>query len=59
MSHRAKIWTALSAVYVIWGSTYLFIALAVKTLHPLFAVSTRFLLAGTIMSLLVLGAAAR
>ena len=54
MSHRAKIWTALSAVYVIWGSTYLFIALAVKTLHPLFAVSTRFLLAGTIMSLLVL-----
>jgi drug/metabolite transporter (DMT)-like permease len=54
VSHRAKVGTALAAVYVIWGSTYLFIALAVKTLHPLFAVSTRFLLAGTIMAGLVL-----
>ena len=54
MTHRAKVWTALATVYVIWGSTYLFIALAVKTLHPLFAVSTRFLLAGTIMAGLVL-----
>ena len=54
VNHRAKVWTALSTVYVIWGSTYLFIALAVKTLHPLFAASTRFLLAGTIMAGLVL-----
>jgi drug/metabolite transporter (DMT)-like permease len=53
MTHRAKVWTALATVYVIWGSTYLFIALAVKTLHPLFAASTRFLLAGTIMAGLV------
>jgi drug/metabolite transporter (DMT)-like permease len=53
VTHRAKVWTALATVYVIWGSTYLFIALAVKTLHPLFAASTRFLLAGTIMAGLV------
>jgi drug/metabolite transporter (DMT)-like permease len=53
MTHRAKVWTALATVYVIWGSTYLFIALAVKTLHPLFAASTRFLLAGAIMAGLV------
>ena len=50
MSHSARIWTALSAVYVFWGSTYLFIALAVKTVHPLFAASTRFLAAGAIMA---------
>ena len=43
----------LSTVYVIWGSTHLFIALAVKTVDPLFAASTRFLLAGTIMAGLV------
>src|SRR5690348_16731823 len=52
MTHRGKVWTALATVYVIWGSTYLFIALAVKTLHPLFAASTRFLLAGAIMAAL-------
>jgi drug/metabolite transporter (DMT)-like permease len=53
VTHRAKVWTALATVYVIWGSTYLFIALAVKTVQPLFAASTRFLLAGTIMAGLV------
>jgi drug/metabolite transporter (DMT)-like permease len=53
VSRSARIWTALSAVYVFWGSTYLFIALAVKTVHPLFAASTRFLAAGAIMAGLV------
>jgi drug/metabolite transporter (DMT)-like permease len=47
------VWAALAAVYVIWGSTYLFIAIAVETLHPLFAVSTRFIAAGAIMAGLV------
>ena len=32
MSHGTKVWTALWAVYIIWGSTYLFIAIAVETL---------------------------
>ncbi len=53
MSHGTKVWTALGAVYVIWGSTYLAIAIAVETLPPLFAVSTRFILAGAIMALVV------
>ena len=47
-------WTALWAVYLIWGSTYLFIAIAVETIHPLAAVSTRFIAAGLIMSAIVL-----
>ncbi len=51
MSSRA--WAALWTVYIIWGSTYLAIAVTVETLHPMFAVSTRFILAGTIMALVV------
>jgi drug/metabolite transporter (DMT)-like permease len=47
-------WTALWAVYIIWGSTYLFIAIAVETIPPLLAVSTRFIAASAIMAVLVL-----
>ena len=53
MSLRTKTWVALWAVYVIWGSTYLGIAIAVETLPPLLAVSTRFILAGAIMAAFV------
>ena len=56
MSHGAKVWAALWAVYIIWGSTYLFIAIAVETLPPLLAVSTRFILAGAIMAVVVVAA---
>ena len=47
-------WTALWAVYLIWGSTYLAIAITGDTLPPLFAVSTRFVAAGAIMAGIVL-----
>ena len=53
MSHGAKVWAALWAVYIIWGSTYLAIAITVETMPPLFAVSTRFILAGAIMAAVV------
>jgi drug/metabolite transporter (DMT)-like permease len=53
VSHGTKVWTALWAVYIIWGSTYLFIAITVETVPPLLAVSTRFILAGAIMSAVV------
>ena len=53
MSHGAKVWTALWAVYIIWGSTYLAIAVAVETIPPLLAVSTRFIAAGAIMAAVV------
>ena len=48
---QAKVWTALVTVYVIWGSTYLGIYYAGHTIPPLFAASTRFIAAGTIMAL--------
>ena len=48
-------WTALWAVYIIWGSTYLAIAVAVETLPAMLAVaSTRFVVAGAIMAAIVL-----
>ena len=53
MSHKAKVWAALWAVYIIWGSTYLAIAVAVETIPPMLAVSTRFIVAGAIMALVV------
>src|SRR3954454_14038098 len=55
MTHGAKVWTALVTVYVIWGSTYLGIAVAGETIPPLFAASTRFIAAGTLMALGVRG----
>src|SRR3954470_21236406 len=54
MSHGAKVWTALVTVYVIWGSTYLGIAVTGETIPPLFAASTRFIAAGSLMVLVVL-----
>jgi drug/metabolite transporter (DMT)-like permease len=48
------VWTALWAVYLIWGSTYLFIAITVETINPLPAASTRFIAAGLIMAAIVL-----
>jgi drug/metabolite transporter (DMT)-like permease len=53
VTHRARVWTALATVYVIWGSTYLGIYYAGKTIPPLFAASTRFIAAGSLMALLV------
>ena len=52
MSRTTQIWTALGAVYVIWGSTYLGIELAGETIPPVFAVGTRFVAAGLLMALL-------
>jgi drug/metabolite transporter (DMT)-like permease len=53
VSHGAKVWAALWAVYIIWGSTYLAIAITDETLPPLLAVSTRFVAAGAIMAAVV------
>jgi drug/metabolite transporter (DMT)-like permease len=54
VSKNGKVWTALITVYVIWGSTYLGIAIAGETIAPLFAASTRFITAGALMVGIVL-----
>ena len=38
-----KIWTALWIVYIVWGSTYLAIALMVETIPPLLGAGFRFM----------------
>src|SRR5687767_6297268 len=45
----AKVWLALSAVYVVWGSTYLAIRFAIETLPPFLMASARWLVAGVIL----------
>lgn len=40
---------ALAAVYVIWGSTYLAIAVAIETLPPFWMAGIRFVVAGAIL----------
>lgn len=43
------IWTALVIVYVVWGSTYLAIRIAVESMPPLMMAGVRFLIAGGIL----------
>jgi hypothetical protein len=46
---RLRLILAFAAVYIIWGSTYLAVALVTERLPPLFTSAVRFLLAGSLM----------
>jgi len=46
---RTKIWLALGALYIVWGSTYLAIRFAVETMPPFLMAGTRFLVSGLIL----------
>jgi drug/metabolite transporter (DMT)-like permease len=46
-----SVWAALVTVWIVWGSTYLAIRVAVRTIPPLMMGSIRFLLAGGILYL--------
>ena len=48
-ARRRRLVASLAAVYIIWGSTYLAMRIAVATLPPLLMASMRFLTAGAIM----------
>ncbi|MSR36292.1 MAG: hypothetical protein EXR95_06555 [Gemmatimonadetes bacterium] len=45
----ARLAAAFAAVYVIWGSTYLAIRVAIETIPPFTMAATRFLLAGAVL----------
>jgi drug/metabolite transporter (DMT)-like permease len=50
--HAARtrsVWVALSIIYVVWGSTYLAIRVAVRTMPPFLIAGSRFVLAGLIL----------
>lgn len=40
------VWSALSAIYLIWGSTYLAIRFTVETMPPFFSAAARFIVSG-------------
>jgi drug/metabolite transporter (DMT)-like permease len=46
---KTKIWLALAAIYLAWGSTYLAIHFAVQTIPPFFMTGMRFLVAGVVL----------
>ncbi len=46
---KTKVWTALIAVYIAWGSTYLAIRFAVETIPPFLMAGTRFLISAIIL----------
>jgi len=46
---KTKLWTALIALYIVWGSTYLAIRFAVETIPPFLHASLRFLISCAIL----------
>ncbi len=46
---KTKIWLALLALYVVWGSTYLGIKVAIETIPPFFQAGIRFFISGLIL----------
>jgi drug/metabolite transporter (DMT)-like permease len=50
---RWKLLTALWTVYLVWGSTYFAIKISVRTLPAFLSAGSRFLLAGTLLALIL------
>ncbi len=46
---RGAIWLGLFVLYIVWGSTYLGIAVAVETIPPFLMAAIRFVLAGLVL----------
>jgi drug/metabolite transporter (DMT)-like permease len=46
---KTRIWIALLSLYIVWGSTYLAIRIAVETIPPFFHAALRFLISGLIL----------
>jgi len=48
-SRRVLLWVGLLVLYVVWGSTYLGIRIAVETIPPFSMAATRFFIAGLVL----------
>lgn len=46
---RALIWLAFAIIYIVWGTSYLSIALAIETIPPFIMSSSRFLISGGLL----------
>lgn len=49
MTHRLKLVLAFASIYIIWGSTYLAIRIAIDTLPPFLMAGVRFVVAGGLL----------
>jgi len=49
VADRSRVWLALLTVYVVWGSTYLGIAVAIETIPPFLMLAVRFVAAGLLL----------
>ncbi len=47
--NRTTLWLALISVYILWGSTYLFVHFMTEQMPPLYMASMRFLTAGVLL----------
>jgi drug/metabolite transporter (DMT)-like permease len=47
--HSPRVWLALATIYVVWGSTFTAITVAVRDLPPLLAMGIRHVTAGTLL----------
>jgi drug/metabolite transporter (DMT)-like permease len=47
--HPPKVWLALATIYVVWGSTFMAITIAVRDVPPLVAMGTRHVAAGVLL----------
>ena len=48
-TNRTTLWVALVTVYILWGSTYLFVHFMTERMPPLYMAGIRFLMAGTLL----------
>ena len=53
-SYGPRVWLALATIYVVWGSTFMAIAIAVRDVPPLAAMGIRHVTAGALLLALAL-----
>ena len=47
--YRVRVWLALVTVYIVWGSTFIALAIVIRDLPPFLAMSVRHLVAGGVL----------
>ena len=47
--YGARVWVALATIYVVWGSTFVALAVAVRDLPPFLSMAARHLVAGAVL----------
>lgn len=59
IARRSRVWAALITIYVVWGSTYLAIRIALRSVPPFLLGASRFVVAGAVVGAIGLALARR